>query len=565
MAISAAQKRINSLSKLNESLKAGAFADPNAPTVAELAALSKLIGNKPGELSDSARGLAASQHGTITRLWEEAQAGIAKAVEAGVASGSIPIPENYVGEYRQWGVGHAASADGMNLSADMAAIYNAAPDAFYTAWTKTATPAQLQRDAEVAAITTEQRSGGGGFGGLGSVLGAAIGIALAPVTGGTSLALAANGAIGGAVFNAVTGGDPLEGALIGGVVGLGAGALGFGGAAAGEAAAGTAASTAGTAAAETGLLGAPTMVGATDMTGTLISTALNPVTAGNIGLSTAASTAAADLTAGIIATTPLAPATGGFIVGTNGVIGSTGNSVIDSVVNNAVTNGIKAELTGGDFQDGALGSGVATLVGNFVPNDLFNGVTGNTTIDTALGAGTQKALTSAAGAAVTGQDIGNAALAGGTIGAADTLINSVLPPGENTVLNPALTSGTNNAIIAGVNGGDVGNAFIIGAGSNLVGSAVDAGLNAVGVDSNSFLNDAAQTVATVVAADQLNQGNPVFDNTANNTTFVNQSTVANQPLSGVNSIGSMIDQNAAPGLLSGYQSRAVQRANAMRV
>jgi hypothetical protein len=72
-------------------------------------------------------------------------------------------------------------------------------------------------------VAASQDNGDDGLGGLGGLLGGLAGIALAPLTGGSSLWM---GALGGGLGSAATGGNPLTGALLGGLGGWGWNALG---------------------------------------------------------------------------------------------------------------------------------------------------------------------------------------------------------------------------------------------------------------------------------------------------------------------------------------------------
>lgn len=407
-----------------------------------------------------------------------------------------------------------------------------------------------------------------GLGGILGIVGSVAAIALAPATGGASLAM--YGAVGGAVGAAIGGGDPIKGALGGALLGFGAGALGVGGAAAAETTS-VAAATEGIAVSGAGVAtGAPTL-GSLSLTDAAINAGLTN-TIGSTGLAT---TAAVD--AGIAAAGTVTPF-GGAIVGTNGVLGTTGNAIIDGAANSAMSSVTKNAavnvLTGNDpfanAGNAALGGAAFGGVGAAIPDNL--NLTGNSLVDSSLSGAANGALPAGAAALATGGDVGNALVGGGLIGAGTPLVNAgvnlIAPQDEVPRINSALTSTAQGALVggvsAGVGGGDIINGMVVGGigglGGNLAGQAVDY-LSNGSIGAGTFGNTLAQTAGTVVGQVIGNNlapsGTPIPAASPVYTNFVQPGTMSN--------VDSMLNPNHAGGLINNYQSLAVRRANQSRI
>lgn len=484
---------------------------------------------------------------------------------------------------------------------------------------------------------TPGKSGGGGFfggGGFLGILGAVVGIALAPATGGASLTLAGYGAVGGAVGSAIGGGDPIKGALIGGALGFGAGALGAGGAAAGEVSAATAASEAaggsfaGTAGSmmapeaamsqltggalgltETGyaagISGAAAGTGAgliastmptlpATLTESITAGALNPATAGNVGLASGLGTGAAGVTAGSVAAAPAVIPTGGVFVGTGGtsLITGSGNSIVDGALNSALSNVTKNTagniLTGNDPFDNtvnaALGGAAFGGVSSAIAANPIT-IAGSPLLSESINGAMNAGLSSGAAAAVTGGDVGNAVIGGGLIGAgmpivkagvesiapmATEAVNAIVPDAINpniqqSTVSNVLGSTAQGALVggvsAGVNNGDIANGAIVGGlgglGGSLAGQTVDSlfGMGA-GTVGNTIAQDIGKTAGQVIGNEIAPVNTPIqpaVDPVYNAI-----------PLGTMSGVGSIINPSYAGGLINNYQSLASQRANAMR-
>lgn len=117
-----------------------------------------------------------------------------------------------------------------------------------------------------------------------------------------------------------------------------------------------------------------------------------------------------------------AAATGGMFVGSNGIVGGTGNALADAALNNAAQSAIKSTITGGDpGQSGVLGA----VTGGFgaALGPLVN--TGSGVVDTAIKGGATGAL----GATLTGGDPLTGAAVGAGSSVAGGLVNSAVGGG----------------------------------------------------------------------------------------------------------------------------------------
>ena len=185
----------------------------------------------------------------------------------------------------------------------------------------------------------------------------------------------------------------------------------------------------------------------------------------------AASTEAATLAAGD-AMAGLIPAdTGGWLVGSDGIIGSTGNAIGDQVLNSAGQNAIKSAVTGGDPVQGALqgaaggligasgiGTGAADMVG--ATGDAATAVT--TGVNAAAGAGAMTAINGGSFSDI----LENSAISGVSQGAG-SYVSNALDSGSNAIdrgVGGAVAGGTNAALT----GGDVGTGLLT---SGLAGAA----------------------------------------------------------------------------------------------
>lgn len=112
--------------------------------------------------------------------------------------------------------------------------------------------------------------------------------------------------------------------------------------------------------------------------------------------------------------------TGGMLVGSNGVLGSTGNAIADAALNSAGQSAIKSTITGGDpLKSGAVGlvtGGFGSLVAPYLPD------TGSSVGNAAVSG----AVSGAVGAGVTGGDIGTGALIGAGAGAAGSAVGGTV-------------------------------------------------------------------------------------------------------------------------------------------
>lgn len=145
--------------------------------------------------------------------------------------------------------------------------------------------------------------------------------------------------------------------------------------------------------------------------------------------------------------------TGGMFVGSNGMLGGTGNAIADSVLNGAVRGGVSSALTGGDPVTGAVSGGISGGFASVLPTS------GIPIVDNAV----KGAVSGGVGAAVNGGDIVTGALAGGAAGGAGTAVREAIGTdvGGNTLANAA-AGGAAGAIGSAIAGGDVATGLIRG-------------------------------------------------------------------------------------------------------
>jgi len=187
---------------------------------------------------------------------------------------------------------------------------------------------------------------------------------------------------------------------------------------------------------------------------------LGAVGGAETGAATAASTEAASLAAGD-AMAGLIPAdTGGWLVGSNGLINGTGNAIGDAMLNNAGQSAIKSAITGGDIlEDAARGAAGGLISSSGVLNDVSAALTPSDAGQVATNA-ISRGVNAAGTAAVTG---GNPVTAGLTSGIGNYVGGTVAETGAPPVMAGAAGGGAAGATGAVLNGGDIANGLITGA------------------------------------------------------------------------------------------------------
>lgn len=191
-------------------------------------------------------------------------------------------------------------------------------------------------------------------------------------------------------------------------------------------------------------------------------------------LSESAALAAADAAAGLI------PAnTGGMFVGTEGLLGGTGNAIADSALNGAVQSGITSAVTGRDPVQGALSGAAGGLLGTAgLGQQVASGVGATGDAGAAITSGVNAAASTAASTAIAGgsfSDILENSLTSGITQGAGSYVSNVLDSGSTAIdrgVGGAVTGGLNAAIT----GGDVGAGLLTSGLSGAAGgAATDAG------------------------------------------------------------------------------------------
>ena len=191
-------------------------------------------------------------------------------------------------------------------------------------------------------------------------------------------------------------------------------------------------------------------------------------------LSESAALAAADAAAGLI------PAnTGGMFVGTEGLLGGTGNAIADSALNGAVRSGITSAVTGRDPVQGALSGAAGGLLGTAgLGQQVASGVGATGDAGAAITSGVNAAASTAASTAIAGgsfSDILENSLTSGITQGAGSYVSNVLDSGSTAIdrgVGGAVTGGLNAAIT----GGDVGAGLLTSGLSGAAGgAATDAG------------------------------------------------------------------------------------------
>ena len=157
----------------------------------------------------------------------------------------------------------------------------------------------------------------------------------------------------------------------------------------------------------------------------------------------------------------LAPAaTGGALIGSEGLIGSTGNAIADSALNNALQSGITSGVTGNDPLEGALRGAAGGLISSSgVLNDISAALTPSDAGQVATNA-ISRGVNAAGTAAVTG---GDPITAGLTSGIGNYVGGTVAETGAPPVVAGAVGGGAAGATSAALNGGDIANGLITGA------------------------------------------------------------------------------------------------------
>lgn len=334
-----------------------------------------------------------------------------------------------------------------------------------------------------------------------------------------------------------------------------------------------------------GTVGAPTA--AATLTDTVVSGALNPATAGNVGLVSGLETTAAGVTSGAIEAGVVAAGNvplGGIFVGTNGILGSTGNAIVDGAANsalgNATQNAVVAAVTGEDVGDaitrGVLGGAATGAFGGFTRGrgELFGRSTLGRSADSAL----NRSVGSGIYAAATGGDISDAMTVGAITGGAGPLITEGVNQFADFAdidsdsfrtrrfLTDAATGavgGGANAIVTGENVLDsMGTGALTGLGGSLASEAVDFLFD---TDAGGVVDTLATTAGRVVGHEV---GDEVFNTGVTPTDHSTTDIIYNAPAAPapgtMSRIGSIINPNYQGGLIDNYQSLAVQRANQAR-
>lgn len=169
--------------------------------------------------------------------------------------------------------------------------------------------------------------------------------------------------------------------------------------------------------------------------------------------------------------TLFAPGIGGAIG--SALTGTAATTVASQVIGSAIVQGTMAELSGGNFMDGAITAaitaGVAPVVAGSIGTSLSQAM-GDSIFREVVVNATTSAAASAVAAAVTGKDIGESAIAGAVSGAAapvgrlaggtiaDAMSSSVL---AETVAN-AVANATTSAISASILNKDISDAAFAG-------------------------------------------------------------------------------------------------------
>ena len=143
--------------------------------------------------------------------------------------------------------------------------------------------------------------------------------------------------------------------------------------------------------------------------------------------------------------------TGGSLVGSGGMLGTTTNALADTILNQAATGAAMSAVTGGDPLKGAIAGGIAGGFGSVLPPSI----TGNPLFNEAA----KGAIGGAASAAMYGADILKGAVAGGAGGAAGQAAGGLV---DGSIAKGAISGAANAGVSTAVMGGDVKNAILRG-------------------------------------------------------------------------------------------------------
>lgn len=196
------------------------------------------------------------------------------------------------------------------------------------------------------------------------------------------------------------------------------------------------------------------------------------------GAATAASTEAATLAAGD-AMAGLIPAdTGGWLVGSNGLISGTGNAIGDSVLNNAGQSVLKSAVTGEDPLKAAVTGAAGGLISSSgILNDVSAALTPEGTGQVATTA-IQRGVNAAGTNLLTTGDVGTAAEAGLISGVGNYAGGTAAENGANRVVAGAVGGGAAGATNAVLQDGNIVEGAVIGAaGGGAAGAATELGAN----------------------------------------------------------------------------------------
>ena len=192
-----------------------------------------------------------------------------------------------------------------------------------------------------------------------------------------------------------------------------------------------------------------------------------------------------------------AGATGGSIVGSAGLLGTTGTASFDAALNaagiGAAKNAaIQFATTGKVNASGVIGGAIGGGLTSMMPTEIAG--------STILGAAAQGAVSGGVSAAASGGDVLKGALTGGATGAAGSAVKGALA--SNGISNPAVVGGfaglVTGGLTAGINGGNIGTGALGGAISGTVtgGLTSTLGANAAGIIGGAIGSSATKTDTT---------------------------------------------------------------------
>lgn len=210
--------------------------------------------------------------------------------------------------------------------------------------------------------------------------------------------------------------------------------------------------------------------------------------------------------AGLSGGTLAAASTGGLLVGSDGLLGSTGNAIGDQVLNSAGQNAITSAATGNDPLKGAVQGAVSGLIGaSGVGSSVASGLGATGDAATAITSGVNAALGSGATTAINGGSFSdvltNAATSGLAQGAGSYVGNSV--DSGSAAIDRGLGGATAGGINAALTGGNIGTGILTGGAAGAAGGlATDLGASpavagAVQGVTGGLINSALQPDAVV--------------------------------------------------------------------